>query len=554
MAAQRAFAGKASQRSVAELIVAQLGLWGVRQIFGVPGRSVLGLLDAVRRQDGVRYVETRQEEAAALMASAYAKLTGHLSVCLGSAGPGVTNLLTGVEDAQSDCVPVLALCGRVGLDSVGRGAYQALDQHAIFETCCHFNYELNHADNAAETLMLACKAAIEKRGASRLGIPSNLAPQAVLASPIGPEGHLVSEHWAAPPERIAETVKMLAGAQRPVILAGWGARHSRDMIARCAELFDAPVATTCRVKGLLPDDDPLALGVVGRFGSSVATEAVRDADVLLVVGSSLSENTTDGWTLISHNTRIAQIDLSPGRIGRNNPVTVPMVADAYLTLDEIIRQATPVHRHHYRKHLEARKQDWLARVDQKAESNASPILPQRAIRELANVCADDAIIALDVGDHAVFFCQQFAMRNQTVVTSGHLGVMGFSLPAANAGQLAYPNRQVIALCGDGGFSAIMGEFLTAVQYKLPITVVVMSNGEYGMTRGEELHDQLTPAGFYTGLADCDFASFARACGGHGVRVSKPEDLHHALAQALRTRAPALVQIDVSPDERPLFQA
>ena len=554
MATQRAVAGKATQRSVAELIVAQLGLWGVQQIFGVPGRTVLDILDAVRDQAAVRFVETRQEEAAALMASAYAKLTGRLSVCLGSAGPGVTNLLTGVEDAQTDGVPVLALCGRGSLDSVGRGAYQALDQHAIFETCSHFNYELSQASNTTETLMLASKAAIEKRGASRLGIPSNLERQVVSETPIGPEGHLIREHWAASPQRIAVAVEMLAGAQRPVILAGWGARHCRDVIARCAALFDAAVVTTCRAKGLLPDENPLALGVGGRFGSSIASDAVRAADVLLVVGSSLGENTTDGWTLISPDTTIAQIDLSPARIGRNYPVADPMVADAYLTLDEINRQAMPIHRPQYRQHLETQKQDWMARIDQKAESDASPILPQRAIRELASVCADDAIVALDVGDHAVFFCQQFRMRNQTVVTSGHMGVLGFSVPAANAAQLAYPDRQVIALCGDGGFSAIMGEFLTAVQYKLPITVVVINNGEYGMTRTEEAHDGLTPAGFYTGLADCDFASFARACGGHGVRVRKPKDVHQALEEALSVRVPALVQIDVSPDERPQFQA
>ncbi|HVC32532.1 MAG TPA: thiamine pyrophosphate-binding protein [Chloroflexota bacterium] len=540
-------------RSVAEFVVAQLGLWGVQHMFGVQGRSILGLLDALRRQDAIRYVETRDEGAAALMASAYAKLTGRLSVCVGSTGPGVTNLLTGLYDAQADGAPVLALCGEDCRGAIGRGAYQAIDQHALFETSSHFNHDLMDPRQTPELLMLASKAAIERQGVARLGIPSDVEREMVNGRLIGPSGHLVQERWTSPAQRVAEAVELLSNATRPVVLVGRGARHSRDAVARCASTFDAPVVTTCPAKGSVAEQYPLSMGVVGRFGTSLADDAVRQADVLLVVGCSLSENTTEGWTLISDATRVIQIDTDSSRIGRNHAVTLPLVGDAFLTLEEINRQAKPVQHPDYVKSLAGQKRDWTARIDQQAQSDHVPILPQRVIHELAQTCADDAIIALDVGDHAVFYCQQFPVRNQTTLVSGRMGVMGFSIPAANAAKLAFPARQAIALCGDGGFSSIMGEFLTAMQYKLPIVVVLMDNDELGMARTEQEHDQFQPAGYYTKLAGCDYAAFASACGGMGCRVSQPAQLRQALENAFMAGIPSLVQVNVDPNARPSFQ-
>lgn len=550
MATQPVQAPVTTQRSVAEFIVAQLGIWGVSQIFGVQGRTILGILDAVNRQDAIRYIETRQEEAAALMASAYAKLTDHLAVCIASGGPGVGNLLTGLFDAESDGASVVALCGQDHRSSVGRGAYQAINQHALFETCSHFNHDLMDAQQTPELLMLACKTAIERRGVGRLGVPLDVARLPVKASIIGPAGHLADEKWAAPAQRVVEAVEMLAGAQRPTILVGWGGRHCRDLVTDCADTFDAPIVTTCRAKGIIPASNPHLMGVVGRFGTSIADDVVRGADVLLVVGSSLSENTTDGWTLISDSTRLIQIDIDSERIGRTQGVTLPMVGDALLTLDQINRQAAPVHHPDYQKKLSDQKRDWMAKIDQKAQSDAVPILPQRVVRTLSDVCADNAIIAVDVGDHAVFFYQQFPIRNQVVLNSGQMGVMGFSVPAANAAALAFPTRQCIALCGDGGFSAIMGEFLTACQYHLPITVVLLDNNQLGMTKTEQEHDHFSSAGFFTNLAGCDYAAYATACGGMGVRVKKVDDLQSSLERALTANVPALVQIDVDPHERP----
>ncbi len=543
---------RSKTRTVADAIVAQLGLWGVQYVFGVQGRSILDVLEAMNRQDTVRYLETRDEEAAALMASAQAKLTGRLSACIGTTGPGVTNLLTGLYDAESDGAPVLAICGEERRDTIGRGAYQAIDQHALFETSSHFNHDILDPGQTSEILMLACKAAIEKGGVARLGVPADVSRAEVESPLIGPTGHLVQERWPAPAARVAEAVEMLSSAKRPVILAGRGARDARDVLTLCADRLDTPVVTSCPAKGLVAEEWPRALGVVGRFGNEVADDAVRSADVLLVVGCSLSENTTEGWTLISDDTRIVQIDTNSWHMGRNHRVDLALVGDAYLTLDEIVRQAKPVQHPSYRTELDGRKRDWTARIDIDADSDAVPIRPQRVIRELAQACADDAIIALDVGDHAAFFCEQFPVRNQTILVSGRMGVMGFSVPAANAAKLARPNRQAIALCGDGDFSSTMGEFLTACQYHLPVMVVLMDNGALGMAISEQTHERLHPVGFYSKLADCDYAKFAVACGGMGARVSKPADLRTTLESAFNVGRPALVQVDVDTNQRPRF--
>ena len=539
-------------RTVAETIVAQLALWGVQYVFGVQGRSILGLTDALRRQDAIQYIQTRHEEAAALMASAYAKLTGRLGVCAAPSGPGVTNLLTGLLDAQADSAPVLALCGQEGRPSFGRGGYQAIDQHALLETSSRFNHNVVDPEATPRLLALACKAALERPGVARLGIPGDLERIAVKAPLIGPTGHLIQERWAAPPQRIAEAVEMLAGAQRPVILAGRGAVHCREAVIRCAEIFDAPIVTTCPGKAVVPFEYEHTVGVVGRFGIPIADDLVRRSDVLLVIGSSLSENTTRGWNLIPDATRIVQIDHNPWHVGRNYAVAVPLIGDSFLTLEHINQTAMPVNHPDYHQEVANQKRDWIARSAQRATSDAIPILPERVIYELGKACASDAIITVDVGDHAVFYCQYFPVRNQTTLMSSHMGVMGFSVPAASAAKLACPNRQVIALCGDGGFSSIMGEFLTACQYHLPVAVVLLNNNELGMTLTEQTHDQFQPAGFFTSLAGCNFAAFAHACGALGLRVTRPEEILPALERAFAADVPSLVQIDIDPGERPSF--
>ena len=421
-------------RKVADLMLEQLWQWGVGAIFGVQGRGVLGITDAIRRQDRIRFVETRQELAAALMASAQAKLTDRLSVCIGPAGPGVTELLTGLYDAATDGAPVLALCGETSGALVGRHTYQTIDQHALFEAVTRFSHTLVVPERAADELMRASKVALERRAVSRLGLTADTVQTPVAASPIGPEGHLILERWAAPSQRCAQAVEMLTAARRPAIVVGWGARQARALVARCAEVFDAPVVTTCRAKGLLPEVHPLVMGVTGRQGAPIARSVAQEADVLLVVGCSLSEQTCCDGQLIGENTQLIQIDTDPERIGTDYPVALALVGDAFLTLDQILAEAVPVQRNEYRRELGERKRDWRIRVEQQAQNDSTPILPQRAIYELSQICAEDAIIGLDVGDSATFYCQQFIGRNQLTLTSGHMGVRGFSVPVGQRGE------------------------------------------------------------------------------------------------------------------------
>lgn len=540
----------AACRAVSQLMVEQLWQWGVWAIFGVQGQGVFGVTDAVRQQDRIRFIETRQELAAALMASAHAKLTDRLSVCLGSAGPGVTNLITGLYDAATDRAPVLALCGEADGALTDRSYFQSIDQHTLFQGLGCVDQTLVTPDRAGEVLMRASKAALERHCVARLGFTGKVTRSPITESAIGPDGHLIQERWAAPPQRIAQAIELLTAARRPVILAGWGARQARDAVARCAETFDAPVVTTCRAKGILPEIHPLAMGVLGQFGSPVAADVAREADVLLVIGASLSAQTAPGESFLGEDTLIVQIDQDPEVIGSVRPVTLALVGDAFLTLDQTVADATPVPRPDYRRELTDRKRSWQVQLDRQAQSEQVPILPQRGMHDLSQVCAEDAIICLDAGDCAAFYCQQFPARNQTTLSSGHMGVLGFALPAANAATLARPARQAIALCGDDGFSAVMGEFLTSCQYHLPITVVLFDNHGMGLIETRQAREHFPAPGFFTGLADCDYAAYATSCGGLGLRVRKPDEIRPALERALSAGIPSLVQIEVDPNEHP----
>jgi thiamine pyrophosphate-dependent acetolactate synthase large subunit-like protein len=532
--------------TVGELILEQLALWGVWKVFEAPGPGVPGLTDAMRRQRHVGYVETRQAFAAALMASAHAKLTDRLSVCLAATGPEVANLAAGLLDARTDHAPVLAIEGVAPLDGEER-APSPLAGSPMLDPAAFGDGLVIQSSDALDALLRASKAALERPGVARLSLLTDLWSELLAGCrPIGPAGHLVAERGAAPLQRTNEAATLLTRAERPVLLAGWGARRARGTLARCAETFDAPVATTCRAKGLLPDSHPLALGVAGRFGSPAANAALRDADLLLVVGCSLADASTDCSRLIAPGTQIVQIDVKPGAMGGRHAVDVPLVGDAFLTLDQLIQQAVPIQRPEYRKRLAQQKLDWQVWLAEVGASDATPIKPQRVIRELSQVCTADAIICLDAGASARFYCQQFQSRNQLTLGSAQLSVLGFSLPAANAASFARPNQQAVALCGDDGFSAVMGEFLTARQYERPITVVVLANAEAASHLDEQLAAGAWSVGPGPGLARCDYAAFATACGGLGIRVRKPEELRPALERALAVAVPALVQVDVDP--------
>ncbi|MGZ5234136.1 MAG: thiamine pyrophosphate-binding protein, partial [Burkholderiales bacterium] len=280
-----------SERLVADVIVEQLVEWGVKQVYGIPGETSLAIVDAIRRRgDRIRFVLVRHEEVAAFMASAYAKLTGDLGVCLTIAGPGATNLVTGLYDAKMDRAPVLALTGQVALQFLGLGSFQEIDQHALFEAVADFNEVIDSPDQVTELVTLAMKRAIVERGVSHLGIPLNTQALPVPANvKIKPkQGRLPDLRLMPHPQLLDAATRAIDAAERPALIIGRGARGQRDAVLRLAEKIGAPVATTYKAKGVIREDDPLALGVMGDIGTDPAKRIVFGADVLITVGCSYS--------------------------------------------------------------------------------------------------------------------------------------------------------------------------------------------------------------------------------------------------------------------------
>lgn len=534
-------------RNVSQVIVEQLGEWGIEYAFGVMGASILGLVDAIRRQDRVRFVATQNEQAAAFAASAYAKLTGMPAACIAPAGPGATSLMTGIYDAASDEVPLLAITGDVRRTWEHEKAWHEIDELALFEPVSVFNAQIETPPQAPLLVGGAVHAAMSRRGVAHLSVPIDLQMAEADIEPIPLHGHLAWTMPVAAEEGVRQATRLLSTATRPLILAGGGALGAREPLLELAHRLGAPILTTCRSKGLIPASEPLYMGIPGFGGTPLADSLMREADTILVVGCSLSQNTTGDWHLISPGQQLIQIDIDPDKIGRLFPVEVGLWGDAAATLRHLTASLPEGRPRTSWSDLTSRKLEMLALIDQKAGLRVSPIKPQFAVRALQETLPADAIIALDTGDNAFFMCQQYQPKGERFLISYHLGSTGFALPAAIAAALAFPERQTVAVVGDGGLSFSLGELITAAHYSLPITVVCFNNARLGMIDSEE--EQAGMAPFFTERPAMNFAGVAQACGAQGVRVEEPGALEAALHRAMATRQPFVVDVAIDPLER-----
>ncbi len=534
-------------RNVSQVLVEQLGDWGVRNVFGVMGETILGFVDAIRHQDRVRFVATQHEQAAAFAASAYGKLTGLPAACLATGGPGATSLMTGIYDAHSDRVPLLAITGQVRRSWEHADAWQEIDAHALFEPVSVFNAEVETPAHAPLLLAGALQAAMSRRGVAHLSLPVDIQAMEADVDPIRPEGHLSWSAAVAADDSIRQAARLLNGAARPLILAGSGALGAREPLLQLAHRLGAPLLTTCRSKGLAPAAEPLSMGIPGRFGTPLADSLLREADTILVVGCSLGQNTTREWQLIRPQQQLIQIDVDRQRIGRLFPVEVGLWGDAGPTLRRLASFLPEGQPHTSWGDLQGRKLALQAQVGRKATVESTPLKPQFVVRALQEALPADAVLTLDTGDHAFFVCQQYQPREERFVMSYHLASTGFGLPAAFAAALAFPERPAVAVVGDGSLSFSLGELITAVQDNLPVIVVCFNNSRLGMINSEE--EELGMAPFFTERPVVNFASVAQACGVQAVRVDEPDALGGALHEALAARRPFVVDVAIDPLER-----
>jgi len=526
-------------RTVSEVLVDQMAEWGVRYVFGIPGTSSLGLVDAVRKNGRLTYIQVRHEQTAAFMASAYGKLTGHVAACLTVAGPGATNLATGLYDASLDHSPVLALTGLVKTQLIGPGSFQEIDQHSFFEPICVFNEILMAPHQATTLTTLAIKHALIDRGVSHISVPNDVQKLPCDSEIVPMEGRLPNRNISPSGPLLKKAASIIDDAQQPVIISGFGAMGQGDSLLRLAEKISAPVVTTFRGKGVIDEDNPLYVGSHGTIGSTAAARLVRDSDLLIVIGSSFSD-----MTHIPEK-RTVQIDIDPMMIAKNRPVEVGLWGSSSEVLPRLAEAVRENYNYDYLDKVARFKQEWLAQLEREADASLTPIRPQYIIKVLNDTLAENAVIALDVGENGWWFGRNFSMKHtQKMVMSGYLASMGTGLPGALAAQLIYPERQVACITGDGGFSMVMADFLTAVKYKLPIKVFLLNNHQLGMIMQEQKVENYP--NWQTGLYNCDFADYAQNCGGTGITVTQPGDLQEAVNEALSSDRPVIVDITTDP--------
>ncbi|MHB8278103.1 MAG: thiamine pyrophosphate-dependent enzyme [Candidatus Humimicrobiaceae bacterium] len=525
--------------TVSDILIEQIAAWGVKYVFGLPGTSSLGIVDAIRKNNKIKYIQVRHEQTAAFMASAHGKLTGNVAVCLSIAGPGATNLATGLYDAKLDHSPVLALTGLVARQLFGPGSFQEVDQHSFFEPICVFNKVLMSEDQTTKLITLAIKHALVERGVSHISIPNDVQKFPYKAKILPLEGRIPNRVISPSPFLIKKSALIIDQAKRPVIISGFGALENGDKLQKLAEKITAPIVTTFRGKGVIDENHGLYVGSHGGIGSTSASSLVQNSDLLIVIGSSFSD-----MPQIPEK-RMIQVDIDPMMIAKNYPVEVGLWGNCSELIPALTNAVSEKKNDKYFAEIRRLKKEWIDLLEEEADSTKKPIRPQYIIKVLNEKLPEDAVISLDVGENSWWFGRNFFMKkNQKMVMSGYLASMGAGLPGALAAQLIYPEKQVVCITGDGGFSMVMGDFLTAVKYKLPVKVFLLNNKQLAMIMQEQ-KVEVYP-NWQTDLYNCDFSDYAENCGGIGIKVTDPKDLPAAVEKALSINKPVIVDIDTDP--------
>ncbi len=534
-------------RTSSDVMVETLINWDVKWVWGMVGHSNLGFADAIRRKarsGALGYFGIRHEGAAAFAASAYGKLTGRPAACFSIAGPGATNMLTGLWDAHVDRAPVLALTGQVPTNLIGRGAFQEVDLAAAYGGVATYTAVAAKNSNFPEIASLACKHAILERGVSHMVFPDDVQlVEAPETKPGSPAGRLSAREIAPPQSALDDALTKIREAKRPVIVVGHGARFVIDSVIALAEQLGSPVLTTFKGKGLIPDDHPLGCGVLGRSGTPVASWFMNEADLLIVFGASFSNHTG-----ITSYKPIVQVDYDPMTLGRFHSVTVPVWGEIGVTATTLREQLGNTPAVDQRGEVAKRWQIWREEKKRRlSETEGKGVHSAAIFQALTAAAPEDAIIAVDVGNNTYSFGRYFECKRQSVLMSGYLGSIGFGYPAAmgawaatQEGDPKFTGRKVVAVTGDGGFGQYMGEYTTAVKYGMDITHILLNNSELGKISKEQRTADYDV--WETSLHNPSFAEYAELCGAWGIRVNAAEQLEEAMTQALAHDGPATVEI------------
>lgn len=531
------------ETSISDLMVETMTNWGVNTVFGMVGHSNLGFADAMRRQEEngkLRFFGIRHEGAASFAASAYGKLTGKPAACFAIAGPGATNLYTGLWDAKVDRAPILALTGQVATQVVGTGNFQEVDLVRAFDSVAEFNHRVQKDSKHAELMNLAVKHAILKRDVSHLTFPDEIQEATVGEGAVAgsPKNRITPMEIAPPKESLDKAIGLLKEAEKPVIIVGHGARFHMEAIIELAETLNCPVLTTFKGKGQISDSHPLGCGVLGRSGTPIASYFMNEADLLCVLGASFSNHTG-----ITDHIPTIQVDFDPLALSKFHEVEAAVWGEISVSVDAFKRAVS-----HQNKAVDQRAaiaKRWALWRSEKykrlLDDRGQGLSSIAVFDELTKQAPVDAVMCVDVGNNAYSFGRYFESKKHSFLMSGYLGSIGFAMPASMGAWAAVGSeRPVIAVAGDGGFCQYLAEMTTIVKYDMDIKLIVLNNNELGKISKEQRAGHFDV--WATDLSNPNFAQYASSCGALGVRVTEHGDLKKAMQQVLDHKGPALLEV------------
>jgi pyruvate dehydrogenase (quinone) len=544
--------------TVAELLIESLAEYGVTNVWGVVGDALNPVTDAIRREDRIEWVGVRHEEAGAFAASAQAQLTGRLAVCMGTVGPGAIHLLNGLYDAKKSHAPVLAICGQVPREEIGSDFFQEVDNDRIFADVAVFNRTVSSIDQLPHLIEQAANSAIQESGVAVLTLPGDVGGLDLPKGTPLPKFVETRPRSMPAPDAVQQAASLLNQADKVTLLVGQGAREAREEVIQLAERLAAPMVLTLKAKEGLEHDNDYEIGQSGLIGNHATAKAFDGCDVLFLVGTDFPYR-----AFLPTGKKVIQLDLRGAHIGRRTPVDLALVGDAGLGLQALlplVEQKTD------RDHLDsARKtyQHWQERQQQfldpaydhkpkgllrrNVDNPDVRIRPELLAAELDRQAATDAIFTSDTGMATVWLSRFVRMSgSRRLIGSYNLGSMANAMPQALGASALDRRRQVVAFCGDGGLSMLMGDLITAVSHNLPVKLVVFDNGRLGMVKLEM--EQVGLPEFGTVLHNPDFAKVAEAIGLRGIRVEKPGDVADAVGEALTHDGPVLLDVLTNPDE------
>lgn len=533
-----------------EILVDVLVEQGVDTIFGYPGGAVLNIYDALyKNSDRIRHILTAHEQGAAHAADGYARATGRVGVCLATSGPGATNLVTGIATAYMDSIPMVAITGNVGTSLIGRDSFQEVYIAGITMPITKHNFVVRHVEELADTIRSAFRIAASGRpGPVLIDIPKDVT--SATCDYVSGEKVEVHETYEVTEEQFQTVADMIAQAERPMIYYGGGV-ETANAGAALLELMkkaDIPSAHTIMAIGCIPDTEPLSLGLVGMHGTVSAAWAVERCDLLLCIGARFSDRVATNPSRFAPKAKVVHIDIDAAEINKNIGVDYAVVSDAENFLEKLLPYVQKADHGAWRAQIA----EWQRTLDYVPQDDDSVIHPHQLLRTIYEMAGDDVIVATDVGQHQLWSAQYNRCKKiRHFLTSGGLGTMGFGYGAAMGAQVAFPDKPVIHITGDGSFHMNLNELCTSVTYNLPVITVIMNNNVLGNVRQWQTmfyEKRYSQTNLYR---KTDYIKLAEAFGGRGFRATNIAELRAALGDALQRTGPVLIDCQIDKDERVL---